>query len=79
MKQLLDAADRCIAKLNWKDLALIKLCLCAAGVLMGLAAPRRYRKGWAFGAGALFALTYLPLMMKFLPCLLGLEKERQNG
>ena len=40
MKKLFSAADAYIAKMNWKDLALVKLCLCAAGVMLGLAAPQ---------------------------------------
>ena len=75
MKKLLSAADSCIARMNWKDLALVKLCLCAAGVMLGLAAPRKIRKWAAFGAVAVFVTTYLPLMLKFLPCLTGWGKE----
>lgn len=44
MKKLLSVADAYIAHMNWKDLALVKLCLCAAGVLLGLSAPKRWRK-----------------------------------
>lgn len=71
MKKLLSVADAYIAHMNWKDLALVKLCLCAAGVLLGLSAPKRGRKWAALGALAVFAATYLPLMGKFLPHLAG--------
>lgn len=67
MKKLLSAADAYIAKMNWRDLALVKLCLCAAGVMLGLAAPKRLRKWAALGAVAVFVATYLPIMLKFLP------------
>ncbi len=69
MKKLLSAADTYIAQMNWKDMALVKLCLCAAGVMLGLAAPKRARKWAAFGAMAVFVTTYLPVMVKFLPSL----------
>ena len=72
MKKLLSAADAYIAKMNWKDLTLVKLCLCAAGVMLGLAAPKRVRKWAALGAVAVFVATYLPIMLKFLP---HLERE----
>ncbi|MBM6926281.1 permease of phosphate ABC transporter [Pseudoflavonifractor phocaeensis] len=69
MKKLLSAADACIAQMNWRDMALVKLCLCAAGVMLGLAAPKRVRKWVAFGAMAVFVTTYLPLMCRFMPSL----------
>ena len=76
MKKLFSAADSYIAKMNWKDMALVKLCLCAAGVMLGLAAPKRVRKWAALGAVAVFVATYLPIMLKFLPHLEGeMRKE----
>ncbi|OUN80859.1 permease of phosphate ABC transporter [Flavonifractor sp. An52] len=76
MKKLFSAADAYIAKMNWKDLALVKLCLCAAGVMLGLAAPKKLRKWAALGAVVVFVATYLPIMLKFLPHLEGeMRKE----
>ena len=34
MKKLFSAADSYIARMNWKDMALVKLCLCAAGIML---------------------------------------------
>lgn len=79
MKKLLSAADAYIAKMNWKDLALVKLCLCAAGVMLGLAAPKKLRKWAALGAVIVFVATYLPLMLKFLPHLVNWGKEEYDG
>ena len=76
MKKLFSAADAYIAKMNWKDLALVKLCLCAAGVMLGLAAPKKLRKWATLGAVVVFVATYLPIMLKFLPHLEGeMRKE----
>lgn len=76
MKKLFSAADAYIAKMNWKDLALVKLCLCAAGVMLGLAAPKKLRKWAALGAVVVFVATYLPIILKFLPHLEGeMRKE----
>ena len=76
MKRLFSAADAYIAKMNWKDLALVKLCLCAAGVMLGLAAPKKLRKWAALGAIVVFVATYLPIILKFLPHLEGeMRKE----
>lgn len=80
MKKLFAAADAYLEQASWRDLALVKLCLCAMGVLLGLAAPKRLRKWAAFGAMAVFVATYLPLMLKFLPYLTGelRKKERRS-
>ena len=67
MKKLFSAADSCIAEMNWKDMALLKFCLCAMGMLLGIALPKRGRKWAALGAGVIFVATYIPLMLKFLP------------
>lgn len=79
MKKLLSAADAYIARMNWKELALVKLCLCAAGVMLGLAAPKKLRKWAALGAVIVFVATYLPLMLKFLPHLINWGKEEYDG
>lgn len=79
MKRPFSAADAYIAKMNWKDLALVKLCLCAAGVMLGLAAPKRVRKWAALGAVVVFVATYLPIMLKFLPHLIGWGREETDA
>lgn len=79
MKRLFSAADAYIAKMNWKDLALVKLCLCAAGVMLGLAAPKRARKWAALGAVVVFVATYLPIMLKFLPHLTAWGREETDA
>lgn len=50
---------------DWKDLVMIKLCACAAGVMWGLALPKKLHKAAAFTVTALFTATYLPEIMKF--------------
>ena len=79
MKRLFSAADAYIAKMNWKDLALVKLCLCAAGVMLGLAAPKRVRKWAALGAVVVCVATYLPIMLKFLPHLIAWGREETDA
>ena len=70
MKRLFDAADRFLKASSWKDIAVLKCCLMALGVLMGLAIPARKKKPAAWAAALVFLATYVPLMGKFLPCLL---------
>ena len=44
MKKLLDWANGCIRRWDWKDVALLKFCMLALGVLVGLAMPHRGRR-----------------------------------
>lgn len=69
MKKLLDAADEYTAQSDWKDFALVKCCLCAVGVMIGLGVPKEKKKIPFFIAAAVFAATYIPLMVKFLKIL----------
>ena len=63
---LFECADVYIKESTWKDLALVKFCLCAIGVMLGMFIPREKRT-FAFGAAfTVFAVTYVPLMVKFL-------------
>ena len=67
MKKLFSAADDYIAQMTWKDLGLVKLCLCSMGVLLGLATGKKARKWAALGAVVVFLATYIPLILDFLP------------
>lgn len=71
MKRLTDAADRYLKACDWRDMAVLKLCLCALGVLIGLAVPGRKKRPAAWAASLVFVAAYVPLMGKFLPYLLG--------
>ena len=71
MNRLFDAANRYLKDCTWKDIAILKVCLCALGVLIGLAVPMRKKKASAWVAALVFAAAYVPLMGKVLPYLLG--------
>ena len=71
MKRLTDAADRYLKACDWRDIAVLKFCLCALGVLIGLAVPGRKKRPVAWAASLVFGAAYVPLMGKFLPYLLG--------
>lgn len=67
MKKLLELADAyCHRQMDWTDVASLKFCMGALGVLLGLATPRRLRGRVARGAAVLFFTTYVPLMTRFL-------------
>ena len=70
MKWLMDAADRYLRDCTWKDIAVLKFCLLALGVLLGIEVPARKKTASAWAASLVFVGTYVPLMSKFLPYLL---------
>lgn len=65
MKKLFCYAEKYIAKSDWKDLAMLKFCLFAMGVLAGMQISEKNRKQAGRIAAAVFAATYIPLMAKF--------------
>lgn len=66
MNCLLKITDRYIQESDWKIMALLKTCLCAMGILIGCNVPKKYRKPVVAGSAAVFFLTYIPLMRKFV-------------
>lgn len=65
MKKLLMWADQYIRESDWKTLALLKLCLCSIGIIIGLAIPKEKKKFPLIIAAIVFMVTYVPLMVKF--------------
>lgn len=66
MKCLFSCANQYVKEYDWKDFALVKLCLCAIGVMIGLAIPKKKKKMPLLIAAIVFIATYIPLMTKFL-------------
>ena len=66
MKKLLDYADRYIENSTWKDVAMLKFCLFSLGILAGMQIPKKDKKEAGILALAVFVLTYIPLMAKYL-------------
>lgn len=65
MKKLFDIADQYIKECTWKDLSLLKLCLCAIGVMIGTLISPKHKKATLTVAGDIFTVTYIPLMKKY--------------
>ena len=72
---LFAGADRYLAECDWRDLALLKFCLAAMGLLLGLLAPQEKKKPFLLGAALVFAATYLPLMAKYV----GVLRKMKTG
>ncbi len=69
MKFLFDTADKYLKQFGWKDLALVKFCLFAMGLICGMQIKGKYKKPVTIGALIVFLATYIPLMADFLPML----------
>lgn len=68
--KLFDASDKYLEKCKWMDIALLKFCLCAIGILIGMRIPKDKRNAARVTAGIVFTAAYVPLMAKFLPFLI---------
>jgi len=78
MKKLFAYADLYISQCTWKDLALVKFCLASIGVLLGLQVAGEKKKPVGIAAAAVFVVTYVPLMTKFIRIVLEKVKEERE-
>ena len=65
MKILFDAANRYIETSDWKTIAVLKFCLIALGMMIGMGIRKENKKPVFLGAVTVFAAAYIPLMVKF--------------
>ncbi len=69
IKRALDASDDYAKQSTWMDFALIKTCLCALGVMIGVSVPKESRKPVLGVAAVAYVATCAVIMAKFLPIL----------
>lgn len=74
MKKLISAGNRYLKEMDLSDIALLKICLTALGVLIGLGGSKRHRKSMSLLAGFAFVGAWIPLMMKFFGFILKMEE-----
>lgn len=65
MKKLTEYADQWIKESDWKTIGLLKVCLCALGILIGFQLPRN-KKMIPWAAAAVFVLACIPLITRFV-------------
>lgn len=65
MRFLFDSADEYLKNCDWKDLALVKFCLFAMGLMVGGVLPEKAKKPALLTGAAVFVATYIPLMLKY--------------
>lgn len=78
MEKLFRSADKYLEKSDWKDIAVIKFCLCSMGIMIGAALPEKSRKAVILGSAAVFAATYIPLMGKYFGVFKEMLEEDQE-
>lgn len=66
MKHFIEVIKQYAKNMSICDLGLLKFCMCAVGVVIGLSIPQKKRSCAAFAASAVFAITYVLLMIPFL-------------
>ncbi|PJJ27350.1 permease of phosphate ABC transporter [Lacrimispora celerecrescens] len=66
MKEICKCADAFVQKCSIKDFALLKICLCAVGIMVGLSIPEKKRKWPLMAAGFVFIFSYILIMAKFV-------------
>ena len=67
MEKLFRVAEEYIKGMKWQDMALLKFCLCALGIVIGISLPKKWKKGVLIGAAVVFIVTYIPLIIKLVP------------
>lgn len=65
MLKLFEIGNAYIRQSDWKDLALVKLCLFSMGILVALRLPLRALPKARKWARRTFLASYVPLMAKF--------------
>ena len=70
MKNIIELGNEYAKKSSWKDFALLKLCLCAIGIVIGTNVPPQYKKTVTRVSAAVFIATYIPLMTKVFKIML---------
>ncbi|MBQ3704729.1 MAG: permease of phosphate ABC transporter [Oscillospiraceae bacterium] len=65
MKKLFDAANRYLETSDWKTIAVLKFCLIALGMMIGMGIRKENKKPVFLSAVTVFAAAYIPLMVKF--------------
>ena len=76
MKKLFEYANIYAKQSTWKDFALVKFCLCAIGVIIGVLLPESIRTYALIIAGMVFLITYIPLMVDFIKVILRESKKK---
>lgn len=81
MKKLFALGDQYARESDWKDIALIKFCLCAMGIVIGTKVAPKYKEQVTIVSAVVFFAAYIPLMAKLFKIILrdGAERTTSTG
>ncbi len=60
-------AEAYLKDMDIYDISLLKVCLLALGMMLGIALPIRDKRSWVLALVVIFLASYIPLMVKFVP------------
>ena len=78
MKKLIELGNSYAAQSDWKDFALVKFCLCAMGLLIGICIPKKDKRATQAIAGTIFGVTYFILLWKVFRIIVEMKKESSD-
>lgn len=71
MKNLFKYADEYVRQSDGKDMGLLKICLAALGIMIGVCIPKKNKKPALITAGLVFVGTAVPQLVKFFRIVFG--------
>lgn len=75
MKKFFEMGNKYAKQSDWTDFALVKFCLCAIGIIIGLHIPEKSKKPAERAAVAVFLATYIPLMARLVKVIVNMIKD----
>ena len=75
IEQVMDTANTYIKDSDWTDLALIKFCMLAIGVIIGATVCGKKKVPVIVISSIVFVVTLIPILIRFLPILSENAKE----
>lgn len=65
VKDFVQIADEFIKEMHVADMVVLKFCLLALGMIVGICLPKKWKRPALFTALFVFIVTYLPLVTKW--------------
>ena len=78
MNKLLELGNRYAKNSDWKDFALVKICLCAMGILIGVSLPKKHMRVTQAISGTVVGAIYFILMRKVVGIILEMKAENSE-
>ena len=75
MKKFFEIGDKYAKQSDWTDFALVKFCLCAIGIIIGLHIPEKTKTPAERGAAVVFLATYIALMARLVKVIVNMIKD----